>query len=211
MHNLVLETTRLSIEVKNLKMRVESLTGRLEFNERRARALEAVVVYKPSEEAPQRPGGEAPRHAPQPGGEVHPRPSPEGPAAAASVEVAPAPGPASAPAVEGPGQRSRRRRRRRGRRGGGAAAALMGAGGGSAGPPQALDAPRDTTTPFADHDEGGDDLEAAGGAIDDAGRSEPMEPASGAPASAGKREPAAPTSSSSDAGAATRTGPDDPQ
>src|ERR671923_1042406 len=45
-HNLVLETTRLGIEVKNLKMRIESVTGRLEFNERRARALESVVVYK---------------------------------------------------------------------------------------------------------------------------------------------------------------------
>jgi hypothetical protein len=52
MHNLVLETTRMAIEVKNLKMRVESLTGRLEFNERRARALESVVVYKPSDAAP---------------------------------------------------------------------------------------------------------------------------------------------------------------
>src|SRR5262245_9755186 len=50
MHNLVLESTRLGIEVKNLKMRVESLTSRLEFNERRARALESVVVYKPSTE-----------------------------------------------------------------------------------------------------------------------------------------------------------------
>jgi hypothetical protein len=49
-HNLVLETTRLGIEVKNLKMRVESLTGRLEFNERRARALESAVVYKPSDD-----------------------------------------------------------------------------------------------------------------------------------------------------------------
>ena len=32
----------------NLKMRVESLTSRLEFNERRARALETSVVYRPS-------------------------------------------------------------------------------------------------------------------------------------------------------------------
>src|SRR6185503_12858367 len=48
MHNLVIETTRMSIEVKNLKMRIESLASRLEFNERRARALESVVVYKPS-------------------------------------------------------------------------------------------------------------------------------------------------------------------
>ena len=48
-HNLVVETTRLGIEVKNLKMRVESLSSRLEFNERRARALESVVVYKPAD------------------------------------------------------------------------------------------------------------------------------------------------------------------
>ena len=45
-HNLVVETTRLGIEVKNLKMRLESVSSRLEFNERRARALESVVVYK---------------------------------------------------------------------------------------------------------------------------------------------------------------------
>ena len=48
-HNLVVETTRTGIEVKNLKMRVESIASRLEFNERRARALESVVVYKPAE------------------------------------------------------------------------------------------------------------------------------------------------------------------
>jgi hypothetical protein len=46
-HNLVLETTRLGIEVKNLKMRVESLSSRLDFDERRARALEGVVQYRP--------------------------------------------------------------------------------------------------------------------------------------------------------------------
>src|SRR5829696_3193557 len=47
LHNLVLELTRASIEVKNLTMRLESVQSRLEFNERRARALEAVVQYKP--------------------------------------------------------------------------------------------------------------------------------------------------------------------
>ncbi|HEX4936555.1 MAG TPA: hypothetical protein VFV33_25415, partial [Gemmatimonadaceae bacterium] len=46
-HNLVVEVTRATIEVKNMKMRVESIASRLEFNERRARALEAVVQYKP--------------------------------------------------------------------------------------------------------------------------------------------------------------------
>ncbi len=49
MHNLVVETTRIAIEVKNLKMQVESLGSRLEFNERRARALESAVVYAPAQ------------------------------------------------------------------------------------------------------------------------------------------------------------------
>jgi hypothetical protein len=109
LHNLVVELTRLGIEVKNLKMRVESLTSRLEFNERRARALESVVVYsEPLEEArgteavapvvPERPGRDR-----EPGAERATGPAQNG-----------APG-------EGPGQRSRRRRRRRGRRGGSSA------------------------------------------------------------------------------------------
>jgi hypothetical protein len=45
-HNLVVELTRLGIEVKNLKMKVESVAGRLDFDERRARALEGVVQYR---------------------------------------------------------------------------------------------------------------------------------------------------------------------
>ena len=60
-HNLVLETTRLGIEVKNLKMRVESMSSRLDFDERRARALEGVVQY--------RPGAVAPLQPPPPSGE----------------------------------------------------------------------------------------------------------------------------------------------
>ena len=47
LHNLVLETTRNGIEVKNLRMRVESLASRLDFSERRVRALEGVVQYRP--------------------------------------------------------------------------------------------------------------------------------------------------------------------
>jgi len=46
-HNLVVEITRLAIEVRNLKMRVESLSSRLDFNERRGRAMEHVVQYRP--------------------------------------------------------------------------------------------------------------------------------------------------------------------
>jgi hypothetical protein len=55
MHNLVLETTRLGIEVKNLKMRVESMSSRLDFDERRARALEGVVQYRPGAVPPLQP------------------------------------------------------------------------------------------------------------------------------------------------------------
>jgi hypothetical protein len=112
MHNLVLETTRLGIEVKNLNMRVESLTSRLEFNERRARALESVVVYKPSSED---------RTEPPPARE----PRQEDPVPVTRENARP-PAPGGPPPAEGPGQRSRRRRRRRGRRGGGSVAAVMG-------------------------------------------------------------------------------------
>ena len=55
MHNLVIELTRLGIEVKNLKMRVESMASRLDFDERRARALEGVVMYRPGAVPPQQP------------------------------------------------------------------------------------------------------------------------------------------------------------
>jgi hypothetical protein len=128
LHNLVVETTRLGIEVKNLKMRVESMTARLEFNERRARALEGVVVYKAPEERerPQRPHQQ----------EV-PQSRPEHHAAAAP----PAPGGQAPEQGEGPGQRSRRRRRRRGRRGGGLASTIM--GGPAAASEANSDAPKD--------------------------------------------------------------------
>src|SRR6185295_237212 len=104
-HNLVVETTRLSIEVKNLKMRIESFGSRLEFNERRARAFESVVVYKGPPEAFVEREPVVPLTAPAPA-----------PAAPAQPMQPAAPG---AAAAEGPGQRSRRRRRRRGRRGAG--------------------------------------------------------------------------------------------
>lgn len=52
-HNLVLEATRLGIEVKNLKMQLESMSSRLDFDERRARALEGVVQYRPGAAVPQ--------------------------------------------------------------------------------------------------------------------------------------------------------------
>jgi len=105
-HNLVVETTRTGIEVKNLKMRVESISSRLEFNERRARALEGVVAYRPAEtDEPA-----APRPAPQPRrqsappSQPQPRYAPSQPSYRAPAPV-PSPAPAAAPtptAVQGP-------------------------------------------------------------------------------------------------------------
>jgi hypothetical protein len=137
MHNLVLEATRMGIEVKNLKMRVESLSSRLEFNERRARVLESAVVYKapdtPADRgfqtstSPARPEFE-PRPA-EPRAQPEYRPRPEAAQERRPpVTSAPGPGVSGPGSPEGPGQRSKRRRRRRGRRGGASAAQVMGSG-----------------------------------------------------------------------------------
>jgi hypothetical protein len=161
-HNLVVETTRLGIEVKNLKMRVESVGSRLEFNERRARALESVVVYKPGDSDV---AAQAPPQAHQPSpAPIQPRHQPSQPSLqAVPVSQSGQPAASNAGAVggqqsaEGPGQRSRRRRRRRGRRGGGSAAAVMG---GQASPqPGASESPGD----LAGESEAGvaDEMEAA--------------------------------------------------
>jgi hypothetical protein len=44
LNNIVLELTRTTIEVNNLRMRLESMNARQEFNERRARAFEGLVA-----------------------------------------------------------------------------------------------------------------------------------------------------------------------
>ncbi|MGE3277589.1 MAG: hypothetical protein AB7O67_20935 [Vicinamibacterales bacterium] len=117
LHNLVLETTRATIEVKNLKMRLESLTSRLEFSERRVRALEGVVQYRP--EAVRPPRDRRPSH----------QPAPAEPALAApdTAEPAPIAAPEGGDAQAGDGTSRRRRRRRRGRRGAGHATTAEGA------------------------------------------------------------------------------------
>jgi hypothetical protein len=131
-HNMVVEMTRLGIEVKNLTMRVESMQSRLEFNERRARALEGAVVYKPSEpdDTPQRPPVRESRppfrdsresRDSRPPAEFRPRqesPQPSSSAPSPAPGGAPAQGSPEGQGQPGQGQR-RRRRRRRGRRGGG--------------------------------------------------------------------------------------------
>jgi hypothetical protein len=169
-HNLVVELTRTGIEVKNLKMRIESLSSRLEFNERRARALESVVVYKPGDRGASGGGDDYARppqqqHQPQPQRQhqqsTYQRPPQQPPQQQqqqppqsageppSSATVVPMPGvpQQGGPPGEGPGQRSRRRRRRRGRRGGGQPAAqIMGAPGA---PPQAAASESNANPPAA--------------------------------------------------------------
>jgi hypothetical protein len=125
-HNLVLEITRMSIEVKNLKMRVESVSSRLDFSERRARALESVVVYRQSADDAGEPEPAAPPV-------IVAMPQPADVRVATPVAAPPTPTVSGQP-VEGPGQRSRRRRRRRGRRNNGPASAVMSAHGAVAEP-----------------------------------------------------------------------------
>jgi hypothetical protein len=167
-HNLVVELTRTGIEVKNLKMRVESLTGRLEFNERRARALESAVVYRPSsEERPTRPPQQ--QQPPPPPAQIQQVQTPQTPAPAPQAAQTPTGVPG-----EGPGQRSRRRRRRRGRRGGGATAAQFGSASAAPGSDAASAGQADEA---ADEGSGGtSESEDLGHLADDGG---PTEPGSG--------------------------------
>jgi hypothetical protein len=126
LHNLVLETTRAGIEIRSLKMRVEALSSRLDFSERRVRALEGVVQYRPEAVAPRERRGE-----------------PSDAAGGGSVEMGGVPGASGGAAGEGSlGDGRRRRRRRRGRRGPG-----MGAPGAG---PAAMDAAADGDGPGRD-------------------------------------------------------------
>jgi ribonuclease E len=125
-HNLVVELTRLSIENQNLKMKVESLSSRMDFDERRARALETVVAYKPAPrpERIERPQQNAAVQRPATNVQRAPSGAAEGQAAPVSVEGQPAA--AASPATTDPqragleprdqGERGERRRRRRRRR-----------------------------------------------------------------------------------------------
>jgi len=64
LNNLVVEMTRLAIDMKNHRMRVESVAARLDFDERRGRALEQIVQFRtnaaPGESGPA--GDVAPPH-----------------------------------------------------------------------------------------------------------------------------------------------------
>jgi len=123
-HNLVVEATRLGVEVHNLKMRVESLSSRMDFDERRGRSLESVVQYKRPERRQQDAGstssagsaGSAGSAASQGQSQPPPRPVEAGQAPARQGGEG---GGQQRPWAEGQGQRpegGRRRRRRRRRR-----------------------------------------------------------------------------------------------
>ena len=150
LHNLVLETTRMGIEVQNLRMRVESLSSRLDFSERRVRALEGVVQYRPEvvHASERRDGGDA-GEQPQPAASPH-----------SSLE-------GFVPQQQEGGRR--RRRRRRGRRGQGAQGALgaSGASGaqgalGAQGAPGAQGAEDAEGFEEGPDDEGPEEMEASG-------------------------------------------------
>ena len=167
LHNLLLEMTRATLEVKSLRMRVESIGSRLEFNERRTRGLESSAFAMGSERGSDRHSERAPdRHSDRPPPRMPPPvqapPQPVG-------SVAPSPGPSptmpqsSGQPADGAASRSRRRRRRRGRRGGGQP------GPGAPAPSQATGAPQETDAPHgtgaaSDAPPAKDDLENFGGA-----------------------------------------------
>lgn len=96
LNNLVVEMTRLAIDLKNHKMRVESVAARLDFYERRSRALEEIVQFRSSGAS----------------GQVAP-----------AADAAEAPESGSASGGEGSPDKKRRRRRRGRRRSGSGAAA----------------------------------------------------------------------------------------
>jgi hypothetical protein len=136
LHNMVVELTRTGIEVHNLKMRVESLSSRLEFDERRGRSLERVVEYRPG--ALQRGGA----------------PSGAGAPVQTGAQLAGAPGGESRPEGGGTSERRRRRRRRR-RRPGQTMADRMGDASGttSGAPPEDSGGP-ETGQPYEPQEEG---------------------------------------------------------
>src|SRR5688500_13170763 len=140
-HNLVLELTRIGIENRNLKMRLESLSSRMDFDERRARALEGVVQYRSGTGPSREPQVSRPRRDDRPN---------QQPGVGASTPTAAAPVQPSQPEAAPDDQSGdsttarRRRRRRRGRRGG---RGRMGENMVAAGARAEIASPADSATP----------------------------------------------------------------
>lgn len=149
-HNLVLELTRVGIENRNLKMRLESLSSRMDFDERRARALETVVQYRSGTGPSREPQPPRPR-PPQDDRPIPPRnvitPSPSAPTSQPQAQQETASTPGATPEEQATDSTTarRRRRRRRGRRGGrGRTPGETIAAGGSL---TEIDSPVDSATP----------------------------------------------------------------
>src|SRR5687767_9939855 len=186
-NNLVVETTRLGIEVKNLRMLVESLSTRLDFDERRARALEGVVQYRPGTPLAPPPPPPAPARAPEGEGVVQ--------------DAAP-----GTPGVDpGDGRGPRRRRRRRGRRRGAGEAGQPGAPGTAAGAGDAggddagADDVDDGGLDAADDggpDDGGDDAPGYAAATPDPGYGDPRADDAAPAGPAERQQPPAPSDDS---------------
>jgi hypothetical protein len=166
LHNIVLETTRMGIEVQNLRMKVESLSSRLDFSERRVRALEGVVQYRP--EAVR--GHDRDEERASATGATGAVGATGATGASGGFEgfVPSSTGQQGQGQGQGDGSGRRRRRRRRGRRGGqgpqgalGASGASGAVGGGAEGAqgPQGDMGNADDGFDDNDGDEGGEDLE----------------------------------------------------
>ena len=195
-NNLVVETTRLGIEVKNLRMLVESLSTRLDFDERRARALEGVVQYRPGTPL-------APPPAPAPAPVAAPLGVDDSDAPVAAAGGAPGAAPGADP---GDGRGPRRRRRRRGRRRTGLEAGQPGAPG--------TGAPGGDVTGDAGDDDGDDGPESgeAGGyddGPDDTPENPPTAMASGPTPSPTPMSAPLPTSASAPTSAPAPPAPQD--
>ena len=133
LYNLVLETTRLNVELQTLKMRIESAAVRLDFAERRSRVAESRVPHRAQETQPAPQGHSRGRHGrtatapPAPSAQRAQPGQPPQPAQLAQGQAGPdvPAGSATRPQTAregdpagGAGEARRRKRRRRGRRGG---------------------------------------------------------------------------------------------
>jgi hypothetical protein len=126
LQRIVSETAKASLELQNLSLKLESLSAKVDFNERRVRGIEG-VVHQPRPSA----GRERERDR-----DVMPAPAVAGPAVTEPAAVATAPPPEGGSGEAPP---RRRRRRRRGRRGGGAGELVPAAVAGPAASVEALE------------------------------------------------------------------------
>jgi hypothetical protein len=126
LQRVVNESAKVTLELQSLALKVEALAGKVDFNERRVRGIEAVASQ------PRGAGRERER-------EREPAPAAATPAPAATGAIEPAAVAAATPEATPGEMPRRRRRRRRGRRGGGAPETLPAAVGGPAGAVESLE------------------------------------------------------------------------